>query len=120
MLELIWAHYISDFICQSDEMAVNKSKSVYWLSLHTLSYTVGLFISLWLLFFISLGGVVPSLLFLLKYCLLNGVLHGMVDFRTSKWTSYLWKKEMRHEFFSVVGLDQALHMSILFITALMF
>lgn len=33
-------HYIADFLCQTREMANNKSSSVYWLTLHVLTYSI--------------------------------------------------------------------------------
>jgi len=91
-------HWIADFILQTDQMAINKSTSFKWLSSHVGVYTLAL---------LPFG---PS------FALINGLTHFMVDYVTSKFTSYLWKKNDRHNFFVVVGLDQLLHTSILIIT----
>lgn len=92
---LIWLHFIGDFIWQTDAMAKNKSTSVKWLSSHCAVYT---------LFLLPIGW---------KFALINGVLHWVTDFFTSRATAYLWKKEERHWFFVVIGLDQAIHMTTL-------
>lgn len=91
IIYLFIAHFIGDFFLQSDEMAINKSKSVWWLSLHTLVYSAVL------------------ILFGIKFAIINFILHFIIDFFSSKITSYLWKKEERHWFFTVIGLDQMLH-----------
>lgn len=99
ILLVAWVHWFSDFVLQSDAMAKNKSSSVKWLSVHVATYSV------------------PFLLiFGWKYAIINGILHWIVDFFTSKATAYLWKKEERHWFFVVIGFDQALHLTCLLMT----
>lgn len=98
ILILVWLHFFADFILQTDKMAINKSSNVKWLSIHILVYSLPLFYFGW------------------KFALLNGAMHWITDFCTSRATTYLWKKEERHWFFVVIGLDQAIHMSCLFLT----
>jgi hypothetical protein len=40
---------------------------------------------------------------------INGALHFVVDFFTSKITSSLWGKKELHNFFAVIGFDQLIH-----------
>lgn len=89
-------HFIADFIFQTDWMAINKSKSLWPLSAHILVYAT----------IISTLGI--------KFGLINGVAHWITDFFTSRATSCLWKKEKRHWFFVVIGLDQLIHAITLF------
>jgi hypothetical protein len=76
-------------------MAQGKSKSVKWLSIHILVY------------------MMPLLFFGIKFALLNAAAHWVIDFFTSRATSYLWKKQDVHNFFVVIGFDQLLHALIL-------
>jgi len=94
----IWIHFISDFLLQTDKMATNKSSSLKYLGLHCIVYSI------------------PFLIFGLQFAIINGFLHFIVDFISSKATSYLWQNEKRHWFFVTIGLDQAIHMSCLFLS----
>ena len=101
-LTIIWMHFIADFLFQTDKMAINKSTSNKWLAIHICAYTPIFFLIGW------------------KFALLNGLCHFVTDYFTSKATSYLWKKEKRHWFFTVIGFDQAIHMTTLYLTMGMF
>lgn len=103
---IIFSHWFADFIAQSDWMAKNKSKSWLALSLHILAYTSSLAILLSL--------VHPETAW--KYALVNGVIHFVVDAITSRITAKLYAKGDVHNFFVVIGLDQAIHMSTLVAT----
>ena len=99
IIGLIWLHFITDFLCQTDQMALNKSTSNKWLGIHVLTYSS--------LFFLFFGW---------KFALINGIGHFITDWITFRATSYLWKKEERHWFFVVIGFDQAIHMTTLLLT----
>jgi hypothetical protein len=92
---LVWAHFFADFVLQNDKMAMNKSTSIKWLSIHVGVYTLIFFIWGW------------------QFALLNGILHWMTDFVTSKISAHFWKKNDMHWFFTVIGCDQAIHMTCL-------
>lgn len=93
--KLIWLHFISDFVLQNNYMARGKSKSNLILLLHVFVYSI------------------PFLLIGWKFAILNGVFHFIVDWVTSRGTSYLWKRQEIHWFFVVIGLDQACHFTIM-------
>lgn len=67
ILLILWTHWVSDFVLQSDTMAKNKSSSVKWLSAHVVVYSVP--------FLVIFGW---------KYAVINGILHWIVDFLRPK------------------------------------
>jgi len=95
ILEVIWIHYFSDFLLQNDKMAINKSSSNKWLGIHCLIYSI------------------PFLIFGLKFAIILGISHFIVDFFTSRGTTKLWIKGKRHWFFCLIGLDQTIHITLL-------
>ena len=98
LLLLIWFHWLSDFVFQSDKMAKRKNKSNKWLTIHVLVYSI------------------PFLYFGWKFALVNLALHWLVDYFTSRVTSELWVRGEVHYFFVVIGLDQAIHITTLILT----
>lgn len=96
MMLIFFFHWVSDFVLQSNDMATKKSSSVKWLSIHVSVYMLPFFWFGW------------------QFALINAAVHWIVDFFTSKATSYYWQKNEMHWFFTVVGFDQLLHMVTLF------
>ena len=108
---LLAVHWVADFVLQSHWMAVNKSKRLDALSLHVAAYTA------------TLAGATVVLVGLtqaaLVFVLVNGALHFVTDFITSRVTAHLWKQERVHDFFVVVGVDQLMHQLALVVTMAM-
>ena len=98
IITLVWMHFVADFIFQSDEVAKNKSKSNATLLLHVALYSLPFFWFGWL------------------FAVVNAGLHFVTDWCTSRATSYLYQKNERHWFFVVIGADQAIHFTCLFLT----
>jgi hypothetical protein len=107
ILLILGAHWVADFSIQTHWQAVNKSKNNYALFKHVLTYSlsIGLIFSL----FYDLKSV-------LVFTAINGVIHFITDFITSRLNSYFWKKGETHLFFLNVGADQLLHYMALFYT----
>ena len=99
VLALVWTHFVADFVLQSDQMARNKHHDTKWLGLHSLTYGA------------------PFLLFGYRYAIVATCLHYVVDMVNSKITARLYAAHETHWFFTVIGFDQALHMTILLWTA---
>ena len=102
LLLIIWAHWIGDFILQSDYHAQNKSKSSWVLAEHVAFYSIP---------FMLIGFFVPISV---AWILVNAVGHFCTDFVTSRITSKLWSKKEVHWFFVTIGADQAIHFTTLF------
>ena len=103
-LLLIWAHFIGDFVFQTDEVARGKGRSNWALLSHTLTYIAT---------FSLLGWFIPITT---DWLIANMVLHGVVDYVTSRVKTRLWRNNESHLFFVVVGIDQAIHLSCLLLT----
>lgn len=99
ILVLVWLHFFADFICQTDTMAVNKSTSDKWLTIHCAVYSI------------------PFLIFYTPaFAAITFATHFVTDYVSSRATTKLWQEKKRHWFFVVIGLDQAIHMTTLFLT----
>lgn len=107
LLLILFIHWVADFVCQSHEMSIKKSKSNWWLSYHVSVYTLVTFLSYLLLFghvnMIQVAGI-------------TFITHWITDYFTSRWTSKLYAKGDIHNFFVVVGLDQFIHYATLLLT----
>ena len=110
VISILCAHWLSDFVMQSDKMAKGKSSNNRWLLIHVSTYTLAMLYLCWIF--------IPSISLrdLYSWVILNGILHFLVDYVTSRWSSKLWKEERVHDFFVVIGLDQLIHYALLFLT----
>jgi len=99
ILILLWIHYVTDFLLQDDKTAINKSSNNFYLAGHCFIY------------------MLPFLPFGLLFGLLIGISHFIIDYVTSRITTKLYLKGKRHWFFCTIGIDQAIHLSVLFLLA---
>jgi len=100
---VLLVHFIADFVLQSEYMSMNKWKSLWALSWHVFVYFSTLVVILSLAQFKNVW----------LYCSLNGCIHFIVDYFSSKVTHYLWEAKEIRKFFIVIGFDQFLHMAFL-------
>ena len=137
VLVLLVAHFVGDFICQSDWMATNKSKRWDALFLHVSVYSLvlALFVA------VASGSTGPNLTFWAA----NFAAHFVQDAITSRINARLWfidgvrsvplrqdavagvtltptlyevaYNDKRHWFFVAIGFDQLLHYVTLCVTA---
>jgi len=99
VIRVLFAHWIADFVAQTDWMAKNKSKNNKALFVHVAMYTGVLCL--------IMTGHNPLI------SLFNGITHFFIDYVTSRMSSKLWAKGEVHNFFVVIGFDQFLHAVIL-------
>lgn len=98
---LLFAHWIADFVCQSDWMAQNKSKDFMALFIHCSVYTA----IVWG-FSILLNNSHPITYKFPMWIFLG---HIATDAITSRINSKLWAAKKVHWFFVSVGFDQWIH-----------
>lgn len=110
---ILFAHYIADFLFQTNWMAKGKSSSLMKLSVHILTYTLVLFVCCFFLILIRYDITISDLM---VYAIVSGMLHFSVDFFTSKITSwqhtngYMGSDSVPNlGFFSTIGADQLIH-----------
>jgi predicted ABC-type sugar transport system permease subunit len=128
ILQILFVHWVSDFVLQSHWMATNKSKNIWALSSHVLVYTAtfafimlmsGILLSTTVWWSSAIMAMLTPVAFA-YWIALNGALHFMTDFVTSKITSALWQRADFHNFFVVVGADQLIHYTCLIGTLFLF
>lgn len=116
---IIWAHCIADFFMETDDMAKNKSSSNKWLLKHICNYHK------WMCFSLAVYGFLYAIIShkqlfsffpLILYVSVNAIAHFFTDYVTSRITKRLWAEKRVHDFFAVIGVDQALHMTVLVAT----
>lgn len=104
---LVWAHFVADFVLQSDKVAIAKSSDNAVLARHVAIYML-----------LSLA-VVPffnNALMWLAFYFVNWAGHFATDYVSSRVCTKLYKAGERHWFFVVIGADQAIHLTTLFAT----
>ena len=128
VIYVFFMHYIADFIVQTEYQALNKSKSFKALSMHVLTYTVTLFIMVLPIVYFFKGyaygldhnKIIATLLLSMIFAVYNGVFHFAVDFVTSKLVSYHFAKGDSRNAFKIIGWDQFLHITILYVSYVYF
>ena len=104
ILLLVWAHFVGDFILQSDYLALNKSKNNLVLLWH---------VSLYMTPFLALTLLLPITW---AWLFLNWTLHLCTDYVSSRITRRFSQMGKEHWFFTTIGADQAIHLTCLTLT----
>ena len=102
---ILVAHWVGDYLFQTTNMAVEKSASLKWLTLHVLTYMLVLGCFSIFLFSWKLA---------LTYIALNGILHFITDFFTSKLA--VKHQDNARVFYPILGFDQMTHGLCLYLT----
>lgn len=115
---LLAVHWFADFVLQTHWQAQNKSKNNEALARHVVVYTTVLAIAMVAIFepFNTLADRRSATVFVA----INGILHFLTDYLTSRWSSRLYVKQDWHNFFVVIGLDQLVHQFTLAGTMILF
>lgn len=105
LLVVLVAHWVGDYVFQTTAMAVNKSVSIRWLSLHVLVYSATLYAGAFLI--LPAGRA-------FQYTAVNGGLHWITDLVTSR-VAVRFENRPRI-WFPVIGFDQLAHTAALVVT----
>jgi hypothetical protein len=108
---LLLAHFIGDFVFQSRTIANNKSTNLYWLLTHGLIYMIPLLIVSVFIFPFTSALLVTAI---------NVITHLFVDNISGKFTSLFYKQQKYYYFFTTLGLDQFIHISILYLSYIVY
>ena len=96
LMSILVAHFVGDWLLQTNWQAVNKSRNVLPLTIHVLTYTLVLAtVMIW---------VVP-----IWWVVVNALAHFATDVWTSRLTSHYSVQGDRQRFFAVIGADQLIH-----------
>lgn len=96
-------HFIGDFACQIDKMAINKGSSWKWLTIHVAVYSAP---------FVLVFGPL--------FAVVNFALHWVTDAITSRISGAFNKAGNTRMFFATIGFDQLVHMTCLIGTYVLF
>lgn len=105
---MLFVHWFADFVCQTRTMANNKSKSLYYLTLHVAVYTI-VTMTLWVIFMPIFFDVTFTLNTILLATGLIFSTHWPTDKITSNITKYFYAKGNEKMYFTTIGFDQLLH-----------
>lgn len=99
VLLVLVLHFVADYLLQSHAVMINKGKHFGTLVFHVILYSLP--------FFIFFGPV---------YAVINALIHGVVDFFSSRLNNILCEWKNPKWFYTNIAADQLIHISTLFIT----
>lgn len=116
LILLLFMHFLSDFVFQSREQADSKSSSIRALLAHCYEYTCWIGVTT-----IAISGVFNKIgvdvMGILWYTASLGYTHLCIDFFTSKFNKWAYKKKHDKLFWTGIGFDQWLHQLCIIISA---
>jgi hypothetical protein len=106
IFSILLIHWVADFVFQTHNQAIGKSKNWNALLAHTSTY--------------SLVWMIPAALVIGKMAIvfvgITFIAHTITDYFTSRWVKISFDKQDFHNGFVKIGLDQILHYIQLFLT----
>ena len=103
LIYVLLIHYIADFVCQTNWMALNKSKSNLALGAHVATYTGVMLVGL------HIGLIFHNMQYIWLFSLINALLHFITDYVSSRISAKFWVAEQRSFFWWTIGFDQWVH-----------
>jgi hypothetical protein len=105
---LVFLHLVADFLLQGSYFSKLKATKITYLLLHVLIYT---------LLFVILSPLLLSLTFTqgLLFSGINGGIHLVVDFLTSKLKQKFWQKN-ESIYVAIITFDALIHIAVLIAT----
>lgn len=123
---IIIVHWIADFVFQAEDWAINKSKNIGSLVMHTATYSAMWFIPAGFLFSfpcnVSIFEICVDVPKVFAFVTVTFVAHTITDYFTSKIVSkrfadnYYGSPIPNFGAFTIIGFDQILHYVQLFLT----
>jgi hypothetical protein len=111
---LFMGHYIGDFVLQNRAIAENKSSSIPHLLVHGLLVGATMFVALTFLRLPISAVLVTVLVYTALHCLQDKFIWKMFEQKAAE-KAWTWGEPVFNRwFFRVLGLDQMLHMIVLF------
>jgi hypothetical protein len=112
---LLFLHFIADFICQTDKMALGKSKSFTILFDHVFTYSFVMLFGVYFALWVVLNNEKLDWWYCTSFFTITFITHYFTDALTSRANAYLYDKS-RHWFFVMIGFDQFIHTTTLLLT----
>lgn len=120
LIIILFIHFVADFLFQSRQMGVKKSRNIYWLVAHIYVYSIITFLG-WIFFFNL------NLKMSFELISLTVFSHFLTDYITSKISSKFYLKSKKSKslkeskyfewlFWSTIGFDQLIHAITLILT----
>ncbi len=112
IIAILVMHLIADFLLQGSTLSLLKGSKILYLLLHVLIYTT---------FFVVLSPFLLSMTFQegLIFSGINGGLHLVVDFITSKLKAIFWQKK-EGIYIAIISIDNLIHIGVLIYTYFVF
>lgn len=121
---LILIHHVADFMFQTSDMALGKSKNIWKLLKHTTVYTIVfyIFFSFWYGINHQTLAEMHLTLKVLWFFPITFICHTITDYISSRITSKMFEKQTYYTglpnfgVFAVINIDQMFHYAQLFLT----
>jgi len=105
---ILVAHYVGDFIAQTNWMAQNKSSDNQALLVHVGVYSSVVTILMMIFLILSSNFILP-LNAILSWAAINAIMHFATDYLTSRMSSRAYRNNDLRKFWIIIGADQVMH-----------